>query len=45
MFHLQRQQLIELIREGDIDRALDYAQEYVAPKCEEKPEYLSELGQ
>jgi hypothetical protein len=34
-FHLQQQQLIELIRAGNIEQALEFAQEYLAPRGEE----------
>lgn len=43
-FHLQQQRLIELIRSGDADAALSFAQEYLAPLGEEHPEFLPELG-
>ncbi|KAF9975231.1 Glucose-induced degradation complex subunit, partial [Actinomortierella ambigua] len=42
-FHLQQQRLIELIREGKIDDALEFAQEELAPRGEENPEFLAEL--
>ncbi|KAJ1504754.1 hypothetical protein HMI56_001473, partial [Coelomomyces lativittatus] len=42
-FHLQQQKLIELIRKGDINSALDFAQKELAPRGEENPEYLAEL--
>jgi len=42
-FHLQQQRLIELIREKKIDEALLFAQEELAPRGEEHPEFLSEL--
>ncbi|KAF9166283.1 hypothetical protein DFQ27_004112 [Actinomortierella ambigua] len=42
-FHLQQQRLIELIREGRIDDALEFAQEELAPRGEENPEFLAEL--
>jgi len=35
MFHLKQQQLIELIKKGDIPRALEFAQEEMAPLGEE----------
>ena len=44
LFHLQRQQLIELIRQGNVEGALEFAQEFLAAKCEENPENLAELG-
>lgn len=43
IFHLKQQRLIELIREGNIDNALAYAQEEMAPRGEENPEFLEEL--
>lgn len=43
-FHLQQQRLIELIRAGDTAAALDFAQEYLAPRGEENQEFLQELG-
>mmetsp|Transcript_9585 Transcript_9585/g.19606 ORF Transcript_9585/g.19606 Transcript_9585/m.19606 type:complete len:203 (+) Transcript_9585:353-961(+) len=42
-FHLNQQKLIELIRRGAIDEAIDFAQEELAPRGEEKPEFLAEL--
>ena len=36
-FHLQQQQLIELIRGGSIEEALDFAATYLAPIGEENP--------
>lgn len=42
-FHMQQQRLIELIREGKTDEALEFAQEYLAPHGEENPQYLEEL--
>jgi hypothetical protein len=42
-FHLQQQRLIELIRHGRIPDALRFAQEELAPRGEESPEFLSEL--
>ena len=44
-FHLQQQRLIELIREGKTEDALEFAQEYLAPIGEEEPSFLSELGE
>ena len=35
VFHLQQQRLIELIRAGQIEEALQFAQEYLAPQGEE----------
>jgi CTLH/CRA C-terminal to LisH motif domain len=43
-FHLQQQRLIELIRNDEIDKALDFAQEFLAPQGEEDPMLLEELG-
>lgn len=43
-FHLQQQQMIELIRDGRIVDALLFAQEYLAYKGEENPNMLDELG-
>lgn len=43
-FHLQQQRLIELIRTGDTAAALEFAQEYLAPRGEEHHEFLQELG-
>jgi hypothetical protein len=42
-FHLQQQRLIELIRQGDLKAALEFAQEEMAPRGEENPEFLEEL--
>ncbi|KAI8355003.1 CTLH/CRA C-terminal to lish motif domain-containing protein [Mortierella sp. GBAus27b] len=42
-FHLQQQRLIEYIREGDITKAVEFAQEELAPRGEENPEFLAEL--
>ncbi|GLC39432.1 Glucose-induced degradation complex subunit [Pleodorina starrii] len=42
-FHLQQQRLIELIRAGDVESALDFAQENLAPLAEENSEFLEEL--
>ena len=43
-FHLQQQRLIELIRAGKTEEALEFAQEYLAPRGEENPVFLEELG-
>ncbi len=43
-FHLQQQRLIELIRQGKTEEALDFAQDTLAPQGEENPEFLGELG-
>jgi hypothetical protein len=42
-FHLQQQRLIEFIRQGRITEALQFAQEELAPRGQESPEFLSEL--
>ena len=42
-FHLQQQKLIELIRNGDIEGALNFATKELAPRGEENPQFLSEL--
>ena len=42
-FHLQQQKLIEFIRHGRIAEALEFAQEELAPRGEENPEFLFEL--
>ncbi|KXZ45335.1 hypothetical protein GPECTOR_56g432 [Gonium pectorale] len=42
-FHLQQQRLIELIRGGSVESALDFAQECLAPLAEENAEFLEEL--
>ncbi|KAI3436058.1 hypothetical protein D9Q98_002117 [Chlorella vulgaris] len=42
-FHLQQQRLIELIRQGQLAEALEYAQEYLAPRGEDHPELLQDL--
>eukprot|EP00850_Spirogloea_muscicola_P024876 SM001679S02932 [mRNA] locus=s1679:28:1329:+ [translate_table: standard] len=42
-FHLQQQRLIELIRGGKIEEALEFAQEELAPRGEENHEFLEEL--
>ncbi|THH11748.1 hypothetical protein EW146_g7945, partial [Bondarzewia mesenterica] len=42
-FRLQQQKLIEYIRQGDVAAALRFAQEELAPRGEESPEFLSEL--
>ncbi|KAF7985263.1 hypothetical protein HWV62_6393 [Athelia sp. TMB] len=42
-FHLQQQKLIEFIRHGQIAEALTFAQEELAPRGEESPEFLAEL--
>eukprot|EP00898_Chlorokybus_atmophyticus_P002452 jgi/Chlat1/3207/Chrsp22S03492 len=42
-FHLQQQKLIELIRGGKIEEALEFAQEELAPRGEENHAFLDEL--
>ncbi|KAI8323743.1 hypothetical protein GQ54DRAFT_296574 [Martensiomyces pterosporus] len=42
-FHLQQQHLIELIRQGKAEEALEFAQDELAPHGEEHPELLREL--
>ncbi|KAJ1656398.1 hypothetical protein IWQ61_004022 [Dispira simplex] len=42
-FHLQQQRLIELIRSGQVEEALSFAQEELAPRGEQVPELLDEL--
>ncbi|KAF5375045.1 hypothetical protein D9758_000364 [Tetrapyrgos nigripes] len=42
-FRLQQQRLIEFIRHGRIMEAIEFAQEELAPRGEESPEFLSEL--
>jgi len=43
LFHLQQQRLIELIRSGNVEEALDFAQEYLAPQGAENSAFLEEL--
>jgi len=42
-FHLQQQQLIELIRDKQVEEALEFAQIHLAERGEENPAVLSEL--
>ncbi|KAF8370172.1 hypothetical protein HHK36_003743 [Tetracentron sinense] len=42
-FHLQQQRLIELIRKGKVEEALEFAQEELAPRGEENESFLEEL--
>ncbi|EEB97584.1 hypothetical protein MPER_03066, partial [Moniliophthora perniciosa FA553] len=42
-FHLQQQRVIELIRSNRISEALEFAQNELAPRGEENPEFLAEL--
>ena len=44
-FHLQQQQLLELIRKGQTEDALVFAQNELSARGEEHPEYLEELEQ
>ena len=44
-FHLQQQQLLELIREGKPEQVLKYAQSELSARGEENPEFLDELEQ
>ena len=43
LFALQRQRLIELIRGGDVEGALDFASEFLAPHAEADPAFRAEL--
>lgn len=43
LFHLKQQRLIELIRNGAVDEALEFAQEQLAPQGEDNPAFLQEL--
>ena len=42
-FSLKQQKLIELIRDKDIEGALNYAQLHLAERVEENPDVLTEL--
>ncbi|TYH71357.1 hypothetical protein ES332_D05G180700v1 [Gossypium tomentosum] len=42
-FQLQQQRLIELIRNGKVEAALEFAQEELAPRAEENQSFLEEL--
>ncbi|GMP72575.1 hypothetical protein CsSME_00030554 [Camellia sinensis var. sinensis] len=42
-FHLKQQKLIELIRNGKVEEALEFAQEELAPRGEENQSFLEEL--
>ncbi|MCD7447373.1 Glucose-induced degradation complex subunit [Datura stramonium] len=42
-FHLQQQRLIELIRHGKIEEAVEFAQEELAPRGEQNPAFLEDL--
>ena len=43
LFHLQQQRLIELIRKGAVEEALEFAQDQLAPHGEDNPSFLEEL--
>lgn len=42
-FHLQQQRLIELIRDKEVESAVDFAQNQLAEQGNESPEFLEEL--
>lgn len=42
-FRLQQQRFIELVRSGNLEQALEFAQEELAPRGEENEAYLEEL--
>lgn len=44
-FHLQQQRMIELVRQGKTEEALEFAQEYLGPRGEENPQFQAELGE
>lgn len=44
-FHLQQQQLLELIKTGDMERMLEYACTELSARGEENPSFLDELEQ
>lgn len=44
-FHLQQQKLIEFIKQKKIMDAIEFAQEELAPRGEENPEFLEDLEQ
>lgn len=44
-FHLQQQHLIELIRQGNVEKALDFAQSHLAERGEKNADILNELEQ
>jgi len=44
-FHLQQQQLLELIKQGDMEKVLEYASTELSARGEENPEFLDELEQ
>lgn len=43
IFHLKKQRLLEIIRSGDTEKALSFAQEELAPQAEDSPKLLQEL--
>ena len=43
LFELHRQQLIELIRSGDVPASLVYAHDKLAPLVEQNPDFLPDL--
>ena len=45
LFHLKQQQLLELIRDGDLDAALRFAQNELTVRGMENPQFLDELEQ
>lgn len=44
-FHVRQLEMIELLRTGDVEKALAFATEVLAPLGEENPDLLSELEQ
>ncbi|XAR66423.1 hypothetical protein NMG60_11012656 [Bertholletia excelsa] len=42
-FHLQQQRFIELIRNGKVEEAMEFAQEELAPRVEENQSFLEEI--
>ena len=45
LFHLKQQQLLELIRDGDLDSALHFAQNELTAGGMENPQFIDELEQ
>lgn len=45
LFHLKQQQLLELIREGDLDGALHFAQNELTARGMENPQFINEVEQ
>mmetsp|Transcript_2937 Transcript_2937/g.6883 ORF Transcript_2937/g.6883 Transcript_2937/m.6883 type:complete len:264 (+) Transcript_2937:123-914(+) len=43
LFHLQQQQLIEMIRHGKVRESLEFVQEELLPLCEDNAAFLGEL--